>query len=88
MADRHLSNSPKPGSDAGRGGDSFSDAASSSAGVDHLRALDSDGKRDRTDVPERIELLLPGEAALVYQYLRDQLATVFDDAGHRLEDTA
>jgi len=84
VADRHHPDSASPGSAAGGKGDSFSDDASTtrrSAGVDPSRALDSDTKRVRTDVAERLDGLLPGEADLVYQHLRGRLPTLFDDAG-------
>lgn len=76
--------SSPPGRVAGAG-DSFSDETVwtvSSAGVDPSRPLDSDAKRVRTDIPERVSTVLPGEAALIYQHLRGRLATLFDDAGH------
>jgi hypothetical protein len=64
-------------------GDSFSDdqgAAGSAARVDRPCPLDSDAKRIRTDIPERLDQLLPGESALVYHRLRERLATLFDEA--------
>lgn len=76
---------PSPDSVAGREGDSFSDEPGrrcTPVRVDAARPLDSDAKCIHTDIPERLVSLLPGEAALVYQHLRDRLATVFDDAGH------
>ena len=85
MADRHSPTSPPPGRGAAGTDDSFSDEVirtRSPSGVDGARLLDSDAKCIRTDVPERLDLLLPGEAALVYQHLRDRLATVFDRAGN------
>jgi hypothetical protein len=85
VADHHLSASSPPESAAAGAGDSFSDDTGRTvptAGVDQPRAVDSDAKRVRTDVPERLDALLPGEAALVYQYLRSRLTTLFDDAGH------
>lgn len=91
MADRHPPKSFSPGSAAGREGNSFSDEAGEarpSAGVDRERPLDSDAKCVRTDVPERIDLLLPGESALVYQCLRDRLASLFDTPATDRKDTA
>ena len=85
MADHHLPASSPPESAAEGAGDSFSDGsveARALTGVDPVRPLDSGAKRICTDVPERIDLLLPGEAALVYQHLRSQLTMLFDDAGH------
>jgi len=76
---------PSPDGVAGRAGDSFSDNPGwryPPAGIDPARPLDSDAKRIRTDLPDRLDMLLPGEAALVYQHLRDRLASLFDDAGH------
>jgi len=76
---------PLPDSVAGRAGDSFSDKPDrrcTPAGVDPARPLDSDTKCIRTDLPERLDSLLPGEAALVYQHLRDRLASLFDEAGY------
>lgn len=85
MADRHLPTSSPPESAAAGAGDSFSDEpgrTAPSAGIDPSRPLDSDAKFVRTNIPERLDALLPGEAVLVYQYLRGRLATLFDDAGH------
>lgn len=85
MADRHPLNYSPPGSIAEGDGDSFSDgagAAGPSARVDPSPPLDSDAKRISTDIPERLDVLMPGEAALVYQYLRGRLAALFNDAGH------
>jgi hypothetical protein len=76
---------PSPDGVAGQAGDSFSDNPGrrcAPAGVDPVRSLDSDRKCIRTDLPERLDSLLLGESALVYQHLRDQLASLFDDAGH------
>ena len=85
MAERPLSTSPPSESAAAGASDSFSDEMGrtvSSAGVDHSRPVESDGKCVRTDIYERLDALLPGEAALIYQYLRSRLATLFDDADH------
>lgn len=83
MADRHPPNYSPPGSIAEGDSDSFSDgagAARPSARVDPSPPFDSDTMHVRTDIPERLNLIVPGEAALVYQCLRDRLATLFDDA--------
>ena len=85
MADRHSPTLLPIASVAGGTGDSFSDGsveARALTGVDPVRPLDSGAKRVCTDVPERIDLLLRGEAALVYQHLRGRLGTLFDDAGN------
>lgn len=85
MPTGHPLNFPPPGNVAGGRGDSFSDraiATRQSAGVDPSRLVDSDAKRVRTDVPERLDALLPGEAALVYQHLRSRLAALFEDVGN------
>ncbi|MBS0477769.1 MAG: hypothetical protein JSR79_00510 [Proteobacteria bacterium] len=85
MTDHHNSDHLPSGDAAAPEGDSFSDEAGQTvppAGVDHPRPVDSDVKRVRTDVPERLDALLPGEAALVYQHLRGRLATMFDDDGN------
>ena len=82
MADRHLPTSSPPGGAPTCVDDSILDETARtapSAGVDPSRPLDSDVKCVRTDIPEQLDLLLPGEAALVYQYLRDRLATLFVD---------
>lgn len=84
MACRHPPIFHSTGRVAGENGDSYLDdtsGAGPNAGLDRVRPLDSDMKDIRTDVPERLDLLLPGEAALVYHYLRDRLATLFDHAG-------
>ena len=83
MADRHPPTCISLCLATGAERDSFLDATPAnrpSAGVDPARPLDSDAKIACTDVPERIDKLLPGEAALVYHCLRDRLATLFDKA--------
>lgn len=83
MADHDLPISSSPENSTARAGDSFSDERGRpvpSAGVDQSRPVDSDAERVSTNIPERLDVLLPGEAALVYQYLRGRLATLFDDA--------
>lgn len=83
MADRHPPTCILLCQATGAEGDSFLDATPAdrpSAGVDAARPLDSDAKFIRTDVPERIDKLLPGEAALVYHCLRDRLTTLFGQA--------
>jgi hypothetical protein len=83
VADHDLPISSSPENSTAGPGDSFSDETGRpvpSAGVDHSRPVDSDAKRVSTDIPERLDVLLPGEAALVYQYLRGRLARLFVDA--------
>ena len=85
MAEPHVPTSSPSGKAVAGASDSFSDEAGRkfpSAGVDHLRPVDSDAKRVSTDIPERLDMLLPGEVALVYQYLRGRLATLFDANAH------
>lgn len=85
MAGRHLPASLLPGSAATCADDSILDETGRTApfaGVDPSRPHDSDTKCVRTDIPEQLDLLLPGEAALIYYHLRSRLATLFDDAGH------
>lgn len=83
MADHDLPISSSPENSTAGAGDSFSDETGlsvPSTGVDRSRPVDSDAKGVSTDIPERLDVLLPGEAALVYQYLRGRLAGLFDDA--------
>ena len=65
-------------------GDSFSDESVVTvgvAGVDGVPPVDSALDGIRSDIPMRLDGLLPGEAALVYQFLRNRLATLFDADG-------
>lgn len=83
MVDHDLPISSSPVNSTADAGDSFSDETGRPvpfAGVDQSRPVDSDLERVSTNIPERLDVLLPGEAALVYQYLRGRLATLFDDA--------
>jgi hypothetical protein len=77
VADRH----PPTSLPRGNSSSDETSGARPRVGVDGARPLDSDTKGIPTNVPERLDLLLPGEAALVYQYLRDRLETVFDHVG-------
>ena len=83
MADHDLPISSSPENSTAGAGDPFSDETGRpvpSAGLDRSRPVDSDAERVSTNIPDRLDVLLPGEAALVYQYLRARLATLFDDA--------
>lgn len=64
---------PAAGS-SGRDSDSISDRPADQ--VDPKPAIDSLGRCVRTDVPARLDQLLPGEAALVYQHIKDRLADI------------
>lgn len=68
-------------------GDSSSDTATQTGGTARLDAdIHSDSShRARADVPPSLPQLLPGEATLVYQHLRDQLSALFDQGNENEE---
>ena len=70
---------PSRKSESLRKSDSISDGAAGP--IDGKPAIDSLGRRVRTDVPAHLGQLLPDEAALVYQHIKDRLADILGQGG-------
>lgn len=67
--------------------DSFSVNTAREGGTTRLDPVGRDDSpaRVRTDVPPDLPQLLPGEAALVYQHLRDKLSALFEKGDKKEE---